>query len=165
MIVEKGKDWLIKHCKDEFDENLAFPLAVSLSTLISLEEEELIKKNWRSQLEAEKMLTFVEINQEKIAQRWQDKYQQLKRITDYGGNMEYEEMILILTLRSDLESSIRFIVDKPTKLLAELDEDLREVLKINQDVLRDSRNSARRNTGDPSTYLQSHWWWRYDEDN
>lgn len=165
MTVEQSKEWLIEHCKEMFEEDIPGSVFTVLSTLMQAEEEELIKRNWRQQLDVDALTAFLKDSQAEVEKEWQREYNQLKRITDYGGTMIYEEMMLILSLRSDLESGLRFIATKPTKLLADLDEDFRDVLKINLSEVRDCRIAARRNSGALSSYLSNHWWWRYDEES
>lgn len=165
MTIEEGKEWLIEHCQEMFEENVSGSVFTVLPTIMQAEDEGLIKRNWRQQLDVDNLIAFLKNNQTEVEKEWQREYQQLKRITDYGGTMIYEEMMLILGLRSDLESGLRFVSNKPAKILADLDEDLKEVLRINLSEVRDCRNAARRNSGALSSYLSNHWWWRYDEEN
>lgn len=163
--LAKGQEENIKDCIEEYQKQYSPALAVSLSVLLESEEDGLIKRNWRSRIKVDEMISFIKSATDKVEEEWAREYRQLKRITDYGGGMEYEEMILILSLRSDLESGLRFVSEKKLEILETLDEDLRAVLELNRNYTRDSRNSARRHTGGLETYLTKHWWWRYDEEN
>ncbi len=165
MSIEKGKEWYIEYCQEMYDKNVPEEVAMTLSTLMQAEEENLIKRSWRSQLDVDAMISFIINNQAKIKQEWDSEYKRLKQILDYGGGMEYEEMMIILSRRSNIESELKFTDETPIKLLANLDEDLRDVLKINRDEVRDCRNAARNNVGCLPSYLPNHWWWRYDEEN
>jgi hypothetical protein len=165
VTIEEGKNWLIDHCQRMFKKNIAGSVFTVFGVLMEAEEQGLIKRNWRSKLDVNAIESFIKRNQSDVEHEWQREFRQLKRITDYGGYMEYEEMILILSLRSDLESGLRFVEKKSNHLLANLDEDLRAVLKLNREYTRDSRNSSRKHTGGLETYLSNHWWWRYDEEN
>ena len=150
---------------NEYQQQDVSDLAISLSTLLEAEEDKgLIKRSWRSRLSVDEMIDFIKSNTNKVENEWQREYKQLKKIVDYGGRMGYEEMMLILSLRSDLENGLRFVNEKQ-KELVNIDENLRDVLELNREHTRDCRNANRKNTGGLETYLTNHWWWRYDEEN
>lgn len=163
MKIDEAANYWINNCINSFDKKIISSTSLSLSILLQAEEDKVIKRSWRSQVNVESVNRFIENNQSKVEAEWQREYEQLKQILDFGGKMLYEEMMLILGLRSDLESGLRFVEERPKELFENLDEGLRDVLKVNLTKVKECRVSAQRNTGSLESYLSKHWWWRFDE--
>lgn len=164
MIINDDKIWLIEYVNELFQDKVVGYLAMNFSTILEAESESIIKKSWRKKINVDEVIALVKKHPQEVEKQWQEDYKQLKKIVDYGGAMEYEEMMLILGLRSDLESGLLFVEKKPEEILSHVDENLRAVLELNRQYTRDCRNANRKNTGGLETYLTKHWWWRYDEE-
>ncbi len=163
MNTNETINYLINDCDSFFSEKIPSAASLYLSILLEAEEDGIIKRNWRSQVNVEALTEYIQENILKVEMQWEKDYRKLKQILDYGGKMLYEEMMLILGLRTDLESGLRFVKEKPKNILEDLDESMKDVLKLNLDKVQECRVHARRNSGCLECSLTKHWWWRFDE--
>ncbi len=139
-----------------FTDNLAHSSAMWLSALIEAEEKKLIFSDWRHKVDFQAIESLVTENIEQIEQNWLYNYQKLQRILAIQSKLIYEEVVLILGLRSDLELGLRYIDKKYVQMLTRLDEQFKEVLDDNADEVR--RCQGHKQGGFEQEFV-NHWWW------
>lgn len=137
-------------------DNLAHSSALWLSVLIEAEEKQLIQSDWRHKVNFQAIELLIAENIDKIEQNWLYNYQKLQRIISIKGKLLYEEVVLILGLRSDLELGLRYIDKKYARMLAHLDEQFREVLQDNAHEVRYCQSHKK---GGFEQEFINHWWW------
>ena len=135
----------------------SFDVATIYEELNSASQAKLLDNSWRNKLPEPKIQQFLDFHRNAIETNWNQKYEQLRRIIDYGGFLEYEEMMLVLSLRSDLELCNKYLSSEYCKKLRVLDQDLKESIENNVSVHADCAVQIK-NSYLP--LLESHWWWR-----
>lgn len=134
-----------------------YPCAVGLGLLLDAQEAGVVDDGWRRAVDVEPLLATLEEGADEIADRRAADVAQLRRIVAFGGRLEFEEMMLVLTLRSNIASSGRFAGDPGDAAGAELDPELRDGLEENRDVVNECR---RRDAVALVASPPRHWWWR-----
>ncbi len=111
-----------------------FAEATRYEELKSALEKRLITDNWRQKLPEIEILFFLKHHQNQIETNWSGNFKRLKRIIDYGELLEYEEMMHVLTLKSELEFCKKHINEECLVYLELLDQGLKETIENNQKV-------------------------------
>lgn len=148
----------IDECNLAFRKNWVFTCAARFSELVSAEERGLITAAWRKEVDVEKIKLAVEANRSEIEKEWLEDFRRLKRVVDVGGKHLFEEVMNILTLRSELEFTLGFVGEEQARLLAQFEEAFKENINENLETVRECQSHAQAGL---DKYLSEHWWWRY----
>jgi hypothetical protein len=133
----------------------AYSCAVSLSDLIEARDRGLIEQ---AGVDVEESLSYVASRRTSVERQWGDKLRQLHRVSSSRGEMEWEEVVLVLSLRSGLEAASRFLDgESRRRLREEIDPLLSKSLEKNRASVAGLRS---RGSADLACELPSHWWWR-----
>jgi|GEM_PF-4690075 len=125
--------------------------------LLEAEEAHIINAEWRQHIDVMHVENIVLMNSDWIAQRWDKQFRQLRRILEYGGHLLYEEAMLVLSLRSGLQSVARFLPTACATKLKEVDAYLAESLEQNAQMYNECR---RKETIGIEKFVPTYWWWR-----
>ncbi|MEM8996996.1 MAG: hypothetical protein AAGF23_19590 [Acidobacteriota bacterium] len=153
--VETRRSEAIRQHELSRENGWAFLSAVQLGDLIEAREHGLFRE---IQIDLDEAAAYVGSQVSMVKRQWDNSFEQLLRIVSYGGPMEYEELMTVLTLRSNLESSCRFVgADRRQKLRDELDPPFQGTLEANRGEVMKLRQLG---TADLSCLIPGHWWWR-----
>ncbi len=150
-------DSIIGDCRRGFAKEVLSSSVLGLARLLQAEDNRLIDTQWRKEIDVDKVTLFINHNLVKVEKEWYDDFEKLKRIIDFGGRYEYEEMMLILFLRSSLESYLRFLSNKEIKKLDEIAENFSRALRENKNLVEDCHTHVHYGI---EKYFPRHWWWR-----
>lgn len=156
MTTKVNQLQIIVDCHDAYSRGYPFEVATRYEELNSASQNELISDEWRQKLPEIEILCFLNHHRIEIETSWHDVFERLKRIIDYGGLLEYEEMMHVLTLRSELEFCKKHIKEEFQDQLDLLNQGLEETIKNNQKIQSECIVKCKNNI---SSFLESHWWW------
>ncbi|MEW6737354.1 MAG: hypothetical protein AB1489_39090 [Acidobacteriota bacterium] len=148
--------YTINYCKKAFTNRWALSCAIHFAELLEAEEDKIISTAWRKEMDVDKLNLFISSNLTTISKEWQEDFRRLKRIIDYGGKFEFEETLLVLMLRSELELALRFLGSEHRELLMQMDETFIESLKENTTTVVQCQTHKKVGLAHK---LSSHWWW------
>lgn len=131
--------------------------ATLYAELLDAEDARLISGDWRKQVDVTHVEQIVSLNIDFLTQRWDQKFEQLSRILAFGDHLVYEEVLLVLSLRSGLQSIARFLPSEYEAKLAELDFYLVASLKQNARIYDQCRGKGKWGI---VKHIPKHWWWR-----
>jgi hypothetical protein len=139
-----------------YGQDCPFDVCARLGELLAATSAGLCNDTWRTVLPPE-TVAYIERREQEIQEVWRANLSRLDRVLSYGPGLDYEEMLLVLTLRSDLEfvAACRPGVREHSPL-REVDGMLRERIQSNRRVWLDCR---RRVVDRLYASLPSHWWW------
>ena len=145
----------VERCRTALQFGYASALATGFAELECAERHGIVDTGWRQELPVDEIREVIQRSHSEICRRWQQSYEQLKRILDYGGSLIFEEMVLVLSLRDELELTRTYVSD-PTEKLGAIDILLRSGLHENREVQRECMRLPTRGL---AARLSSHWWW------
>jgi hypothetical protein len=146
---------LVKDIKNAQKYDLAFDLAARYGEFMIAIKEGLINNNWKSKISISDIESSIEKQKIEIVSEWKNELKKIRQIIDYGGKLEFEEMMQVLTIRSELEF-IYEILEITGSDLENLDNPLTEVLKSNQKIHSQCVSKMKNNIYGK---LEKHWWW------
>lgn len=121
------------------------------------EEAVIISRNWRKRINIQNIAFIVHENLDIIEGIFENTFLHEKNILEFGGEMEYEEVMLILTYRSSLQSVARYL--PPSRYIIADDIDILLAQALNTNINNASRCRNSKSVGVESV-LPNHWWWR-----
>ncbi len=148
---------MIDSLNDALIKEYSFDVATIYEELNSASQAGLLENAWRKKLPECQIQMFLDVRRNEIESKWNQKYEQLRRILDYGGILEYEEMMLVLSLRSGLELCKNYLSFEISEKLRVLDRGLKETIENNLSVQADCAVQIKSSF---LPFLESHWWWR-----
>jgi hypothetical protein len=149
----------IDRCTAAFARGWAFASAVGLATLLEAEESQLVDSGWHTLVDLAGVKRLIESNPAKLVNARQDNAAQLEQVITHPSRLEFEEAMLVLTLRSTLQSGARMLAESPRARLVAIDETLSTCLTRNHSVAQQCRGSR---TLGLEAHIASHWWWHQD---
>lgn len=147
-------------CVAALHDGSAMACAARAQELLEAESLGLISKSWRQSIDVAGAQAFIRTHQAEARAQWAADLAHLRSVLDFGGRLEYEEAMLVLTLRSELELAAKQIDVVGAGSLVDADALLSEALSENRSVVLQCR---RKKSLGLAASLPSHWWWRTDE--
>jgi hypothetical protein len=148
----------IESCEHARANDWPYVCAVDLSDFLTAQEHGLVTAELRAKLDVEALTAYVLSRKGEIETSWDRERQQLERIVSHGRGLEYEEVVLVLTLRSSLEAACRFLQeDRRRQLREEVDEPLEQILRGNLAIVT---KLQRRGSYGVDSRLPGRWWWQ-----
>ena len=144
-------------CKRAFSRRYSFEVAARYGELNDATSAGLVSNQWNETIPEHDIQSFLEGHRAQVETAWSKEFNRLKRIISFGGSLEYEEMMQVLTLRSELEFCRQYVSEACFRRLIGLDQDLRH--SIAGSISAQSQRS-RKVKNDVCRLLRSHWWWR-----
>lgn len=148
---------VVESCIEAYEKGFVMAVAARYGELEEYAREGLITDIWRDSLPESSIHIFFKKHQLEGENEWQRQYAQLKRIVDYGGILIYEEMMVVLSLRSDLEFGKYYAGEGGMKQLLSVDQDLRQSIADNKKVQSDCIVKIKKSIG--RVLPKAHWWW------
>lgn len=145
---------IVNACKRSFARGDCFEVASRYNELLDGHHLGLISNQWKSDLEGLPIQIFLSNNLEAIKQEWIWTFEQLARIIRSGQRVCYEEMMQILTLRSELEWCKKYVGEDDRTRLNVIDEDLLSFLRSNRTPHGQCGGIMKKQI------CQNHWWWK-----
>ena len=157
MELQRKVERTLDECNRALLKNSASSCAARFRSLVEAEEDRLISRQWRGEIDVDRVVMFLQANIVQVQRRWEQAYRQLKAVLDYGGKLVFEETMLVLTLRSELQLLARFLAPPYTTILGDIDETLQTSIQQNLRAIHACR--TRKTVGIDADLVQ-HWWWR-----
>jgi hypothetical protein len=157
MNLQRRVQEAIDDCNKAFLKHIPASCAARFSSLIEAEEDRIISRQWRRHIDVDRVEALIHANPGSIQSKSEGDYSHLKAVLEFDGKLIYEEAMLVLTLRSDLQLLARFSSITRAATLSDVDELLLAAIKHNPSTIQQCR--ARKTIGLEAS-LPRHWWWR-----
>ena len=131
--------------------------AARFQELVQAEANGIVSDAWRAGLDLADEGEEIERSLGVIRDGWERDFEQLQALLDYPGQLGFEEALLALTLRSELELVVAWLDPETHARLRSLDASLASTLRASEPASTEARGRASRSL---AAALPSHWWWR-----
>lgn len=152
----------IKYCSESFNRKNSYSCASYFADLILAEQNDIISDGWHTQLPTTDIQVLIDKKMDVVKRYWWEDFQQTSKILLYGGRLEYEEMMLVLSNMSGLQSIGAVFLMNQQDQIKTLYEYLTDLINNNIQMVNTCRNKP---TLGLESLLPSHWWWRVNTPN
>ena len=149
-------DNLLQDLSGALTKGWIYEMACVLSELIQAETEKLIDSSWRRGVDVKQIQLMLVNEKDHVVANLTYDIEQLRRILSSGVGLQFEEALLVLFLRSDVQLASQICDTDVSEELRRIDECLRHVVEKYRDVFLQCHNRDVRFY----RYLSDHWWWR-----
>lgn len=143
-------------CNHAFSRAYSFDVAARYGELTAASQAGLISDEWREAVPDLDVQSFLDRHRPEIDTEWRKEFDRLKRIIDFGGSLGYEEMMQVLTLRSELEFCKHFVTEECLERLRSFDKEFPHAIARNRQVQGQCAGKVKSGV---CRILESHWWW------